>query len=84
MNRAFAHFFDTAIEYTIGRYKHWRTPNQFKSIAPGEIDWTKNTPETFFAIPPEPPDLIFEAAYCLSRRPGAIVLRLPQRVYVTG
>lgn len=60
MNRAFAHFIDNFIEYTIGRYKHWRTPNQFQSIAIGQIDWTKNTPEAFFAIPSEPPDLIFE------------------------
>lgn len=60
MNRAFAHFVDNFIEYTLGRYKHWRTPNQFQSIASGQIDWEKNTPESFFAIPSEPPDLIFE------------------------
>jgi len=63
MNRAFAHLFDNAIEYSIGRYKHWRTPNQFQHIAPGAINWEVNTPESFFAIPPEPPDLIFEQPY---------------------
>ncbi|MHB0967244.1 MAG: abhydrolase domain-containing 18 [Chloroflexi bacterium] len=63
MNRAFAHFVDNAIEYTLGRYKHWYTPNQFQPIPDGAIDWSKNPPESFFAIPDDLPDLTFEQPY---------------------
>ena len=55
MNRAFAHFVDNAIEFTIGRYKHLYTPDQFNPIPDGVIDWPNNQPESFFAIPDEPP-----------------------------
>ena len=63
MNRAFAHFVDNAIEFTIGRYKHLYTPDQFNPIPDGVIDWPNNQPESFFAIPDEPPDLNFEQPY---------------------
>jgi len=63
MNRTTAQFLDVLIEYTIGRYKHWRTPDQFKPIEPDAIDWTRDQPESFFAVPPEPPEITFEQPY---------------------
>lgn len=63
MNRTTAQFLDLFIEYTIGRYKHWYTPDAFKPILPVEIDWERDQPDSFFAIPPDPPELTFQQPY---------------------
>jgi len=60
MNRFFAQSVDNIIEYTIGRYKHWRTPAQFRPFSGTSTDWEANPPEKFFTIPSEPPNLTFE------------------------
>lgn len=60
MNRFFSHFIDNAIEYTLGRYKHWYTPAQFETIDHAALNWAEQTPESFFAIPNDPPELTFE------------------------
>jgi len=60
MNRFSSHFFDNAIEYTIGRYKHWRTPAQFRPFTINGIDWEANPPDRFYSIPDEPPVITFE------------------------
>lgn len=63
MNRFFSHFIDNAIEYTIGRYKHWYTPDQFEQIDSAALNWAEQPPEEFFAIPSEPPELSFEKPF---------------------
>lgn len=47
MNRFFSHLIDNAIEYTIGRYKHWYTPDQFEKIDPAALRWTEDLPSRF-------------------------------------
>lgn len=63
MNQFFSHFIDNAIEYTIGRYKHWYTPGQFVEIDHAALNWAAQPPESFFAVPLEPPELIFEKPF---------------------
>jgi pimeloyl-ACP methyl ester carboxylesterase len=77
MHRSTAHFIDNFIEYTLGRYRHWYTPDQFKPIAPGEVDWVKNTPDTFYAIPSDPPELTFEQPYVFHRDRVRSTFRFP-------
>ena len=63
MNRFFSQLLDNLIEFTVGRYRSWYTPSQFKPFDPAGIDWTANPPEDFYAIPADPPDLTFEPPY---------------------
>ncbi len=63
MNRFFSHLIDNTIEYTIGRYKHWYTPVQFEKIDPAALSWMDQSPESFLAVPPEPPELTFEKPF---------------------
>lgn len=63
MNKFSSHLFDNLIEYTIGRYKHWYTPDQYKPFDPEIINWAEHPPEDFYAIPEDPPELTFEQPY---------------------
>lgn len=67
MNKFFSHFIDNAIEFTIGRYKHWYTPTQFVPIDPEAVIWDKQPPEEFFAIPANPPEIKFDPSFTFHR-----------------
>lgn len=67
MNKFFSHFIDNIIEFTIGRYKHWYTPKQFEPIDHEALDWENQPPESFFAIPLEPPELTFEPSFAFQQ-----------------